>query len=536
MKKILVSIISLFLCSNVYAQQNFTKVRIQDFSGGQFSNAAAHAIELNQGELMQNVVINSPGRISKRKGQALFNADVGSIAFTGIGRFDPDSSTTFLTAASGVNVLRSTPSDSSWTIINPGDNQTANQDTEFTQANKLLFVYNGEDETGWYDGSTFTRSTGAATSPPTATTAAWLRNFLFLGGNDVNEDWVYFSNNLQPEVFTADDLFRVNTGDGQKVVKLETFKLNELIIYKERSVYVLDITGTTPLTDWTLQPITRSVGTLSPRSVINLGNDQWFLSSAPIAVRSLSRTSFDKILVNTISQPIQDILDGTGDFILNKAQVEKAAAVLFDNKYILAIAVDSSSVNNLTLVYDFLSNSWNLITGWFPAAWQTWNKSLYYIDANDGRVIECFTSGKADFGTVANGASGPTVAIDFDYKSPGIEFENPENFKQLDAIELKFVTTGTHDAVLSINLDNDGFTEVGTISLDGDAITLPVALPFTLTSGGVAQKTFQLQRYGEFKEMQFRVEQEGTVTDNVGQDAILERATLFGRIKPWRRE
>ena len=77
----------------------------------------------------------------------------------------------------------------------------------------------------------------------------------------------------------------------------------------------------------------------------------------------------------------------------------------------------------------------------------------------------------------------------------------------------------------------EGFITQRDIDLSGDVVTLPEDLPFTLTSGGVARKTYQLQSYGEFKKIQLKVVQEG-----LGETVILKRATLFARPRPWRRE
>lgn len=534
MKKLIV-IFSLFLATNVFAQSNLQQIRINDFSNGQNSNDLSDVIGVTQGATMKNVVINQRGKLSKRKGQDLFNEDVGSTAFTGLGRFDPDASTSFIMSASGVNIIRSTISGTSWTVVNPDNNLSSNKDTEFVQANNKLFILNGADASPYYDGSDFKPSGGIpSTSPPTATTGAWLRNYLFLAGDPTATDTLYFSNNLEPEIFTATDLLRINTGDGQKIQKLESYKLNELIVYKERSIYDVDISGTTPLVDWTVQPVSKFVGCIAPRSVVNLGNDQWFLSSNPIAIRSLVRSQFDKILLDFVSRPIQDIFDGTGDLTLNTSAAEKAAAVLFDSKYILGIPTGNSTVNNTVIVFDFLSQGWYVITGWFPASWLEFDERLFYIDANDGRVIEVFTATVGDFEEGPNfldAASDPTVAIAFEYTSKSYDFDKPENFKQLDSIELEFESTGDNEATLEINLDNDGFTDVGTTNLAGNAITLPVVLPFTLTSGGVARKTYQLQQYGEAKKMQLRITQE-----TLGADTVFQRSTIFGQVKDWRRE
>ena len=528
------SLLTLFLLSSeARCSDELKKVRIDTFDGGQDSFDLASVINPNQGKLFKNVVINRKGKLSKRKGQALFAQDLSNIAFTGIGRFDPDQSTSYLVTASGTIVQRSLSSPASWVTANPKNALTTGKNTEFVQANALLFILNGQDPTANYSGSVWDPGSSSTASPPIATTGAWLRNYLFCAGNPTNGDWVYFSNNLAPKTFTVTDVFKVNTGDGQKIMKLEVFRLNELIVYKERSIYVLDITGATPLTDWSVQPISKVIGCIAPRSVVGVGNDQIFLSSDPIAVRTLARSSFDKILVDIMSQPIQDIFDGTGDTVINKTVISKASAVFFDNKYILAIAIGPSTVNNYVVVFDFFTKSWYTITGWYPAAWQVFNNNLYYIDALDGRVVQCFTGTTGDMasGPIVTSASEPTVGISFEYVSKNIDFDNAENFKQPDALDVEFGTSGNYNANVYLELDDGGYQNIGTVSLKGGAPNLPINLPFNLGASGVARKTFQIQRYGEFKKLKVRFLQEG-----VSELCELHWFTSFGNVKNWRRE
>jgi hypothetical protein len=523
-----------FLTASVQAQTTgLQKVRIDVFDGGENSYDLADIINPNQGTVIENAVISRKGQISKRRGQALFAPDVSDTAFTGLGTFYPDINTGYLLAASGQRVVRTDTTGTAWTVINPSNTLTTGKDTEFIQANNLLFILNGQDATANYDGSTYDPGALSAASPAVATTGAWLRNYLFLAGNPSYSDWVYFSNNLAPKTFTASDIIKINTGDGQKIMRLEPFKLNELIIYKQRSIFVLDISGSTPLSDWTVQPVTKSIGCAAGRSVVNIGNDQWFLSSEPFAVRSLARSSFDKLLVDMMSGPVQDIFDGTGAKVINKTQVSKSCAVLFDNKYILAIPTDASTVNDYVLVYDFITKSWSHITGWNPAAWVVFNNNLYYIDANDGRVVQCFTGtiGDVTSGAGLTSASEPVVGISMVYTSKNINFDNPENYKALDSIDVEFSSSGSYTATLYIELDNGGFQNIGTINLAGDAPTLPQTLPFTLSTDGLVKQTFQVQRFGQFKKIKFKV-----VQDGLSEECKLHSFTIFATPQAWRRE
>lgn len=523
--------------SLIYADEPL-KVRIDDFSGGLNSFDLADIIGINQGPTFENVILNRKGQLSKRKGQTLFVSDLSNTPFTGAGVFIPDANTRLFMAASGVEIIYTALNSTSWSRVNTGYDLTSGKDTEFIQANNLLLILNGYNPTAAFDFTTWdpgaaSDPTVSAASPPVATTGAWLRNYFFAAGDPSYPDWVYFSNNLAPRTFTADDVFRVNTGDGQKIVKLEPFKLNELVIYKEKSIFILDISGVIPLTNWELQPVAKSIGCVAPKSVINIGNDQWFLSSEPFAIRSLVRTSLDKLFIDMVSQPIQDIFNGTGEIAINRTQIDKACAVLYDNKYILAIPTGTSTTNNYIVIFDFITKSWYSIDGWYISSWVVYENNLYGVDALDGRIIRCFADNYGDIasGPIVTAASDPTVAITYEYETKNIDFDNKENFKLLDALDMEFEAVGDYTATIYINLDNRGWQNIGTINMAATTPTLPAALPIVLTSINTVRKTFQLQQYGEFKKIRIKVKQDG-----FNEKCNLHSLTLFAKMRAWRRE
>lgn len=515
-------------CPALAQTADLQKVRVAAFEGGQNSKTFFDKLEPNQAVSVINADISNKGQALERKGQSLFLTDVGSTPFSGLGAYYVDSTTSYHVVASGTTVVRNGTTD--WTQISTSSMGTG-FDTGFVQANNQLFVYNGSAHTAWWDGTVWTPGGTWPTSPPVATTSAWLANYLFLAGDPVNPDYVYFSSNLVPTSFPAVNIRKINTGDGQAVKRLAPFRLSELIVYKERSIFDLDISGDPSSTGFTVTPISKDVGTPAPRSVVFLGNDQWFLSSPPYAVRALTRTQFDKILVDIMSRPIQDIFDGTGTRTLNTVQVAKAAAVLYENKYILAIPTGSSTVNDFVVAYDFLTNSWWTIDGWYPKDWLVKDNILYYTDANDGRVVKCFDGTVGDFGTVHSSTSGPTVAISYEYASRGIDFGFPENFKNLDSIGVEFYPTGNYNATVSINIDNGGWQQIGMVNLLGNSLTLPFTLPATLSAEGLTTKVIQAQAYGKFKRIQVKVTMAAT-----NQVVKLQAIDVYARVRPWVRD
>lgn len=561
--------------------ENYLKVRIVDFSGGQNSKFYADKIKDNQGALVSNGVVNVPGQLTTRLGQSLFNQDTQSPAFNGVTRFDIENGTavtSYLVVASGSQVVTSFNNSNTWTVQNQGYPIPSANPINFVQANNLLFTLTGTGNTMWYGGGTgtvsqptviqsgvntgFTVASGSAinwngggvynpngtstvnnvlmTFPPNGTTGTWLNNYLFIAGNTVFPDYIFYSQNLNPTSFPVVNAQEIQSGDGQPIQRIEPYRTGDIVVYKgspvsqKGSTYDFNISGngnTTcvpqPGCQFSYTPLTLDVGTLSPRTVVSLGNDQWFLSSVPFGVRSVIRSQFDKLSVNLISQSIQDYFDGTGTVTINPIQVSKACAVYYDNKYILAFATGNSTVNNTVAVYDFIAQSWYVINGWYPGQWVVFQGNLYYIDANDGRLIQCFTGVQGDFGTVvpATQASGPTVGIDLNFVSKIYDFDNPENYKQLNAFIIEYQPTSSGTATISVNLDNTGWQTAGTINLQPSTDSLPINLPFYLIQSGITYQTLQVSQFGRFKKIQFKVEVNGA-----GQYIQLQKVTAVARL------
>jgi hypothetical protein len=60
------------------------------------------------------------------------------------------------------------------------------------------------------------------------------------------------------------------------------------------------------------------------------------------------------------------------------------------------------------------------------------------------------------------------------------------------------------------SIDDQEYTLLGTMSLAGNAPTLPVALPFTLASGNIVEKSFHLDSFGEWYQIRVKIVYDGT--------------------------
>lgn len=432
------------------------------------------------------------------------------------------------------NLERLDDTQKAWTEIDTGF--TADKTTNFVQGKDLLFILNGTEnvhsmdssETVTDEGQGNEAGLGSDTNPPRSTFGAWAQNNrLFLSGSltESLRDYVWFSDSLDPQTFntnaTTGNFFRVKSGSGGKVTWLAPFKLNELIIYKEDSIHVLDMTGSTPLTDWTLQPINTTVGCRAGRTVQDTGNDQVFLDDQGF-VRILSRTTFDKLKTSVVSGPVQAILDE-----INFDSIDKACSLFLDGKYYLSIPTGTNTENNVTLIWDTeaatlignMASGWTVIPTdiWYPSVWASYefgdntiravhadNRSISYVykhDANtdDGAVIEAIIAGPAhDMGNRATTKIwGPLHAV----------WDAGEN------------TT----VEMFAEFDETGFQSLGTFSLAGNAPVLPIDLPFALAGSQKSTQLLEVRHLGSGKTCRIKASHR-----NYNQTATFVEYELYG--------
>lgn len=391
-----------------------------------------------------------------------------------------------------------------WTGIDAGF--TADKDTNFVQAKDLLFILNKtENVHSMNDSESITDEgnfvdDGASDPPKTVSFGAWAQNNrLFLSGSAISgqEDWVWFSDSLDPQSYAVANVFKVRSGSGGATTWLEPFKLNELIIYKEDSIFVLNMTGATPLTDWTLQPLNTTVGCKAGRTVQDVGNDQIFLDDQGF-VRFLSRTSFDKIKTSIVSSPIQSTLNN-----INLDAIEKCSSEFIDGKYYLAYPSGTATENDAMVIWDSeaAALTGNPASGWTVVP-QGKIYASYFSNFLFGDNTIRLVSG--DSRTVSlvykhAGNNDNGEAISMEVAGPLHDLGNRSTDKIWGPLHVVFDSGEATTVELFANIDQKGFESIATLSLEGDAPTLPLVLPFNL--GGSVKTTglFTIKQVGRGK-------------------------------------
>lgn len=182
----------------------------------------------------------------------------------------------------------------------------------------------------------------------------------------------YTNRNITDEIAVSDILdshtfdqianqFRVTGGTADYVVAMQGFYDDKLVVLNRNSLHL--ISGTTgSLNDTRVTALTTEVGCLAKKSVVMKGNAMFFLSDEGVyAVEFLNDYNL-RGADEPISKNIQPYIDR-----INKNLAAEAVGTLFNNRYYLAVALDSvvgandATGNNTILIFNFLNKGWESI-------------------------------------------------------------------------------------------------------------------------------------------------------------------------------
>lgn len=155
--------------------------------------------------------------------------------------------------------------------------------------------------------------------------------------------------------------FRITGGTTDYLVAMYGFYDDSLVVLNRNSLHLISGTAGS-LTDTKVTQLTTEVGCLARRSVVMKGNAMFFLSDDGVyAVEFLNDYNL-RGADEPISKNIQPYIDR-----INKNLAAEAVGVLFNNRYYLAVALDSSAGvndalgNNTILIFNFLNKAWESI-------------------------------------------------------------------------------------------------------------------------------------------------------------------------------
>jgi hypothetical protein len=350
-------------------------------------------------------------------------------------------------------------------------------------------------------------------------------NRLFAVGTGEGRNTLYASDILDPEVWKTTNSIVVGGDDGEDIVSIQPFYGFQILVFKRNKIYIVDVTPITTTTsgtsvlslvnsaaEWTVQTISNKIGCIAGRSIALVNKDVFFLSND--GIRSVSRSLADDFSTVglTVSEPVKDIIAR-----INRSFTETCNAAFHNNRYLLAIPLDSATKPSHILVYNSIFNSFEglweipaarMIETSFTSGFATntiklcvgttTSKIGHFTDYKDSDSVD-LTTGFQDFGT------GYTSRV----TTKAYEFEDRFALKYGSHYEVEFFNSGSTNATISIRRDTDGNdvvlgTNVDTSSPDG--ITLPFVLPQTFSAKVVKRRADSLRSYEKWRNLRMKIE------------------------------
>lgn len=273
-----------------------------------------------------------------------------------------------------------------------------------------------------------------------------------------------YSNINEPEAWGAFNIEPILPGDGYPIMGLG--KLNNLVIFKRKSIH--NWIGVPGL--FRRDQKTNGVGCIAPRSIKNVdlpagGEVLFFLSKH-------GPRYYDEQDAFLLARELEPIFNGSDPtYKFNQAKAEQSSAEYDEatRRYLLSIPVNSSSENNLLLIYDIYANSWSVRAPLYAGSIVYREKGS---DKQDQIMIGESRSDVTNGGWVAileNDDSYYTANFKGEYVTAWNHFNYPNHIKLLRFFEVDAEAEGDFNLMIDIYTDG-GLTPV---------LTFPVSLSET---------------------------------------------------------
>ena len=298
------------------------------------------------------------------------------------------------------------------------------------------------------------------------------------------------SRNITDEVIASDildqntydqiqDGFRIASGGADYVVAIQPFAEDNIIVFNRNTIHL--IRGVSQaLNAVTVQEVTREVGCIARKSVVQVGNQILFLSD-----NGVYSVNFEDLYnLRGASLPLSEAINPLIKRI-NPLYIANSIAVYHDNRYYIAVPLDSSIENNAILVYNFLNQGWESLdiieqTGWnirnLIRAGAGGANSLYAVNKDGGIHIINYREDDVDYLNLQIGGTAASYPINSKLKTRQYTGGTMDR-KRFNSFELQAESSDSNASDIQIefltqNPDSSEFLDSLSTMLDG---TLPVS-------------------------------------------------------------
>jgi hypothetical protein len=296
---------------------------------------------------------------------------------------------------------------------------------------------------------------------------------------------VYTSRKISDEIAVSDLLdtttfdqienqFRITGGTADYVVAMHGFYDDALVVLNRNSIHLVAQTQGS-LSDTVVKELTGEVGCLARKTVVMQANNMLFLADEGIYGLTFLNDYNLRGTEEPLSKNIQPYIDR-----INKNLADKSVAVYFNNRYYIAVPLDSvaggndARGNNAVLIYNFLNKGWEsldtygdsrfLIKNFITASAGVRN-NLYVVSANGGLHQIDAADSSVDRLSVTNEDTGVvTPTINSYVTSRGYDFKTLERKRFTDAqVQMQNLAgeTGEYDIAFATE-DPDSGESIGT--------------------------------------------------------------------------
>lgn len=265
-------------------------------------------------------------------------------------------------------------------------------------------------------------------------------------------DQIVASDILDPSTYDQiASQFRITAGIADYTVAMQPFYDDALMVLNRNSLHL--VAGTQgSLSDTVVKELTREVGCLARKSVATQGNAVFFLSDNGVyGVEFIEQYNLRGIQ-EPLSKPIQPYIDR-----INESLASNAIGIYFNNRYFLAVPLDSQRGandavgNNTVLIFNLLNKAWESVDNYGTSNFNIINfhigqadeRNNLYIVNEFGGVHEA-DANETPIDTISSSVVGDSYTENVDYKLESRGYD-------LDTLERKRFTV----AQVQVQANND---------------------------------------------------------------------------------
>lgn len=461
---------------------NFSTYRHKSYDGGLNNAASRRDIERNQASLLENWDISEQGRLKSRKGLTLVGSSLGS-KIDSFGVYRQQGSANYLLTNAGTNVYKL--SSGSWSSIG-----TITQAERLSYANVMPKnkIYLSSENNGLlsYDGTTLSAVSGGISG----NVIIWYQNHLF-HLNNVNVSStkypyrIYWSDFGDPETYDTTNNFIEPPGEG-KIITANVLG-DTLVIFREDSYMFLSGYGSSSwqisASSTSISNTDSSVGCPSPTGTVRVGpSELWFMDNQGY-VRRITVTQYgysSKVMSNNLN--LDNITINGVKVGINKSKLNNTIAWYDDDKVYFAVTSNSSTYNDVLLVFDRKASArngnreaWTTYTGWTVTAMTSFTNDVnptLYIGDDSGNIY------------THTGGSDNGNAINCRWDSRNDDYDMPERYKKYTYGYIYSQAQTDQDVTIHSSVDGMGFAQIGSFNLQTDGTALGPTGPATMGPTG----------------------------------------------------